>query len=129
LAAFLTLAELAARTLRQRKQEGEQGSTIRTRMRAVRVSGPQAYLTIVATAQRWVFCFGSAPLYKPTDQESWTYQPDDDGYLTIDLSAFRPDGEPSFFGYVPGTGALEEVRVEVFIPGEFHIAMPAGAMG
>lgn len=125
MAAFLTLAELAAQTVRQRKRDGEAETTIRVRMRAVRVSGPRAYLTVVATAQRWVFCFGGDAQYKPAE-ESWVYQPDDDGYLTIDLSAFTPDGQPSFYGYVPLTGQLEEVQVEVYAPWEFHIVMPVG---
>lgn len=124
MAAFWTLAELRAHLLRARAREGLEGATIRVRARAVGVPSPKSYLTIVATAQRWVFCFGDTH-YRPAEQ-SWTYRPDDDGYLTVDLSAFAPDGQPSFMGYVPETGCLEEVRVEVFSPSEFHIVMPAG---
>jgi len=125
LAAFMTLAEMLAQLLRTRAREGQTGTTIRMRMRAVGIPAPKAYLTVVATAQQWVFCFGDTQ-YRPVGQ-FWTYRPDDDGYLTMDLSAFDPDGQPSFFGHVPKTGALEPVQVEVCLPSEFHIVMPAGA--
>jgi hypothetical protein len=126
LAAFYTLAELRLRLLRQREREGIKEKTIRTRMRAVNVSGSKAYLTVVATAKRWVFCFGDAR-YCPNER-SGIFRPDKEGYLTIDLSYFDPDGQPSFYAYVPSAGALEEVRVEVMAPWEFHIFMPEGAM-
>lgn len=127
MAAFLTLAELLLQLQRARQREGLEGSITQMRIRAVGVSAPKAYLTVVATAQQWVFSFGGT-LYQP-DDESWMYHPDKNGYLTIDLSAFDPDGKPSFYAYLPQTGTLESVQVEVFAPWELHIVMPAGTMG
>lgn len=126
MAAFLTLAELRLHVLRVRAQEGHEGATIRVRARAVNVSGPKAYLAVVATPTRWAFCFADT-LYRPAEQV-WIYRPDNDGYLTLDLSAFNPDGQPSFYAYTPETGGLAEVKVGIHTSSEFHIVMPTSTM-